>query len=388
MKTNQDIKLLFFFSGPSMPSRNPAYRGRFEALSQYFSGDIVTHASSEELNLKRIGRFNFIPFHYKKGHPVYRNMRFYLRVLRYALRVIRKNKSYETVIISPDPLGTGLAAIIIGKMTKMKVIVEVNGCFDQALTSYMQKGKPNSMMTRIKEALTSVIVPFVLKKADKVKLLYPSQLMPVLKDSSHLDAVSFHVYIPIKSFLRQKIRDEKFILLLGHPWYLKGVDILIKAFLKISPQFPDHRLVIAGWCPDPDEKAYFLSLTQNHPKIELLDPLKYDDVISYMTRCSMYVSASRTEALGRVLVEAMASRKPIVAPEVDGIPNIVHNGLNGLLFEKESVDDLAEKMMKILTDKTFSEKLATNGYHYCQNHLSEKQYINQYKHMILSAVNK
>ena len=283
-------------------------------------------------------------------------MRFYLRVLRYALRVIRKNKSYETVIISPDPLGTGLAAIIIGKITKIKVIVEVNGCFDQALTSYMQKGKPNSMMTRIKEALTSVIVPFVLKKADKVKLLYPSQLMPVLKDSSHLDAVSFHVYIPIQSFLRQKIRDENFILLLGHPWYLKGVDILIKAFLKISPQFPDHRLVIAGWCPDSAEKAYFLSLTQNHPKIELLDPLKYDDVISYMTRCSMYVSASRTEAMGRVLVEAMASRKPIIASDVDGIPNIVHNGINGLLFEKESVDDLAEKMIKILTDKHACQK--------------------------------
>lgn len=388
MKSLQNIKILFFGSGPAMPSRNPSYRGRWEALSDYFSGDIVTHASSEELNLRKIGRFNFIPFHYKKGNPVYRNVRFYFKVFRYGLQIIRKNQSHETVIISPDPLGTGLAAILIGKLTKTKVIVEVNGCFDQALTTYLQKGRPVSKMTRIKEKLTRLIVPFVLKKADRVKLLYPEQLKPVVPHPEALKTDPFHVYIPIKSFLEKKSTDDHFILLLGHPWYLKGVDLLIKAFLKISDQFPKHRLVIAGWCPDPEEKQYFVGLTQNHPMIDLLDPFTYEEVISHMTRCSLYVSASRTEAMGRVLVEAMASRKPIVAPNVDGIPNIVHDGYNGLLFQKESVDDLAEKITILLSDNVLARRIAENGYNYCQSNLSETQYIEKYKKLILSVVNE
>ena len=388
MKTSNDIKLLFFFSGPAMPSRNPSYKGRFEAMSKYFSGDIVTHASSEELGLKNIGRFNFIPFHYKKVNPFIRNMRLYSKVIKHALRIIKANKPYETVIISPDPLGTGLVAIIIGKITNTKVIIEVNGCFDKALTSYVQLGRPKSIMTKIKETLTGLIVPFVLRRADKVKLLYPSQLSQICQNTKNIDSVDFHVYIPIKSFLKQKFRDEKFILLIGHPWYLKGVDLLISAFLRISSEFPEHKLVVAGWCPDPREKRFFEKIAGNNQKIEFMDPLKYEDVISFMSRCSIYVSASRTEALGRVLVEAMASRKPIVAPEVDGVPNIIHNGENGLLFKKESVDDLTEKIKKVLSDKKLSEKLATNGYNYCQNHLSEEQYIEKYKHMIMSIVNQ
>ncbi len=388
MKFRRDIKLLFFFSGPVMPSRNPSFRGRFEAMSQYFSGDIIAHSSSEELKLKNIGKFKFLPFHYKKINPIIRNLIFYIRVLKNAFKVIKKNKIFgaKTVIISPDPLGTGLISIIIGKITKTKVIVEVNGCFDQAFTSYMKKSQPNFFMTKIKEILTKIIVPFVLKKANKVKLLYPKQLKPIIDDISGIDTVSFHVFIPIKSFLNKNISDKKFILLIGHPWYLKGVDILIKAFFKISPEFPHHRVVIAGWCPDPSEKTYFQNLVGNNQKIELLDPLPYDEVIRHMCQCSLYVSASRTEALGRVLVEAMASRKPIVASNVDGIPNIIHDKFNGLLFKKESVDDLAEKIKKVLSDKKFSKELSKNGFQYCHQFLSEEKYIQKYNQLILETV--
>lgn len=383
-----DIKLLVLGSGPAMPSRNVSYRGMFEAFSKYFTGDIVTHASSDELTVKKISRFNFFPYWYRRGNPVVRNFLFYLKVVTKAYQILLKNKSYTNVIISPDPLGTGIAAVFLKKLTGAKLIVEVNGCFDQAVTTYLQIDERVSFMTRFKEKMTRKIVPFVLRRADKVKLLYPGQLAPVFPNPEEIDAVPFHVYMPLQSFVEHEKRDDKFILLVGHPWYLKGVDILIKAFLKISPEFPEHRMVVAGWCPDPKEKSYFTDLGQGNPKIELLDPLKYEDVIRYMTSCSVYVSASRTEAMGRVIVEAMASRKPVIAANVDGIPHIVKHGMNGLLFEKESVDDLAEKLKEVLSNPELAEHLASNAYEYCQANLSGEQYLEMYKRMILSTVDE
>jgi glycosyltransferase involved in cell wall biosynthesis len=108
----------------------------------------------------------------------------------------------------------------------------------------------------------------------------------------------------------------------------------------------------------------------------------YKDVIPLFAGCSLYVLASRTEAMGRVLLEAMACRKPVIASNVGGVPYVIEDGYNGLLFEKENVDDLAEKIKLVLSDNELAEKLAENGYMYVRKNLSEKNYINNYKNMI------
>ena len=101
-----------------------------------------------------------------------------------------------------------------------------------------------------------------------------------------------------------------------------------------------------------------------------------------MTACSLYVLASRTEAMGRVLLEAMASEKPIIASNVDGVPTVIRDGYNGLLFVSESVDDLADKMRTVLSDKQRATTLARNGLEYVMSNLSEACYLNKYQEMV------
>jgi glycosyltransferase involved in cell wall biosynthesis len=173
---------------------------------------------------------------------------------------------------------------------------------------------------------------------------------------------------------------------MGYPWYLKGVDILIKAFNKITDEFPEYRLKIVGWCPEGRE--YFENLAKDNFKVDLCGPVFYDRAIKLMTRCSVYVLASRTEAMGRVLLEAMASKKPIIASNVGGVSSIIRDGFNGMLFEKESVDELANKMRLLLSDDKFSNKLAENGFLYVQRYLSEQCYLNNYIKLLEDTLNR
>ena len=167
---------------------------------------------------------------------------------------------------------------------------------------------------------------------------------------------------------------------MGFPWYLKGVDILIKAFNRIHADFPEYSLKIVGWIPEG--KEYFEKLSEGNPKIELCNSVFYDKVIDLMVNCSLYVLASRTDSSPRVLREAMASKKPIIASNIDGVPDLIKDGYNGLLFEKENHEDLAQKIRLLLTDKNLANTLAENGFDYVQKYLSETCYINQYKEMI------
>ena len=229
-----------------------------------------------------------------------------------------------------------------------------------------------------------IIIPFVLKRADMVKLLSDNQVEPFNLTLDKIRSRVFSNFIPVQRFIKGSKNDLKYILLLGYPWYLKGVDVLIKAFDMISQDFPEYRLKIFGWCPEG--KDYYRGLARNNQRIDLNDSVYYEEVVEIMANCSLYVLASRTEAMGRVLVEAMACGKPIIASNVGGVYSIIKDGYNGLLFEKENVNDLAEKMHYLLSNPEVATKLADNGFLEVQEYLSEDCYINKYRDMIYDVL--
>jgi glycosyltransferase involved in cell wall biosynthesis len=313
--------------------------------------------------LPRLIRFSFLkaPF-------------FLLYAIYYALRYHYFRSRYDA-IIAYDPILTGMAGIVIAKLTGAKLIVEVNGNYR---SSFIISSMNTEVLYVIKKRIVDFVIPFVLKQADAVKLLYKDQLRgyPGVKISGQV--ACFHAFVPI-SDLKPSDNKEKNILFLGFPWYLKGVDILIKAFIKVSPLFPEYSLKVVGYCPD---KSYFRKLAEDNRQIELLDPVSYENAMKLMSRCSLFILPSRTEAMGRVLLEAMACRKPVVASDVDGIPTYVMDGYNGLLFRSEDSNDLVEKMIKILGDDSFAAQIAENGYAYVHRHLSEEKFLNAYRNLL------
>ena len=375
-----EIKILFVGSGPADPENIPMQE-KYKSFSRFFEGYIVSPVDptgyKEYLNIKQIGKFKFFPFKYHVGNSFIRNIKYFIFTVYKTLKLHYSGQKYN-IIISPNPLMTGIIALLVGKITSSKVIVEVNGNFDSAF----KKDKAKTNYTEIiKHYVSKIILPFVLTKADMVKLVYKDQLLPLqIKNINKIRWISFANFVPISQFETKSIVDKKYILLLGQPWHLKGVDILIKAFDRISSQVPEYSLKVVGWCPEG--RGYFEDLAKGNDKIELCEPVFYDEVIKLMSECSMYVLASRTDSSPRVLREAMASKKPIVASNIDGVPDLIIDKYNGLLFKSEDIDDLAAKMLAVLTDKNLATTIAENGYKFVHENLSEECYIKNYTKLI------
>ena len=363
-----------------MPDLTGKTRSKYDVLSRFYSGLIISPVAGREyLEIKKIGAFDFSPFLYCSGNSIKRNIIFFWEVISRVWRYTRNSRI--DIVVSPNPFVCGVIGLFLKIIIRAKVVIEVNGDFGEAFQYNGLGHVSDNFIDNTKCVIANKIMRFTLNYADAIRLLYDSQLAYLprfenFKARCHI----FSDFVSVESFIRERKNDDKYILLVGYPWFLKGVDILIKAFCQLSDKFPDYRLKIVGWCPEG--KNFYKEIAKGNDKVELCDPVLHENIIPLFANCSIYVLASRTEAMGRVLLEAMACQKPIIASKVGGVPFVIKDGYNGLLFEKEDVNDLAEKIETVLTDKLFAARIAANGLRYVQEELSEGRFACNFKKMI------
>jgi glycosyltransferase involved in cell wall biosynthesis len=321
-----------------------------------------------------MGNIGYHPLRIRAIPRLLRSVVTFAYFLKKARDLLQSSGRYDA-IVTYGALTTGIAGVIVSKVAKVPLVVDVPGHPFRGLALQ------GNMTGRVKAAAARRIVPQVLKRAHGVKLLYPTQLADLQLPSKPAVAV-FHDFAAVGAF-RPSRKDEKYILLLGHPWYLKGVDVLIKAFLRIAERHPGHRLLVVGHCPN---RAPFEILAAGNPRIELRKAVFAPEARELVTNCSMLVVASRTEAMGRVILEAFAAEKPVVASRVDGIPFIVQDGQSGLLFESENVGELADCMDRVLSDPALAARLANGGQAAVRERFSEEAFAAHYDAFIREVI--
>ena len=135
----------------------------------------------------------------------------------------------------------------------------------------------------------------------------------------------------------------------------KGVDILIEAVKDVDFNF---KLIGDGKLY---KKIENFIVKNNLSHIELLGRKSFNETASFMRKCSFLVVPSRSEGFGMVAVEGMACSKPVIATKVGGLEEIVIDGYNGLLAEKNNPNDLKEKILELINNEELRKTLGKNG---------------------------
>lgn len=144
----------------------------------------------------------------------------------------------------------------------------------------------------------------------------------------------------------EQYQDGKInILFLGRLDKRKGVIYLLKAFRKIRAKRSDVRLLVAGK-GDEFEKLQKYIKKFEIPDVEMLGFVKESDKPRWYATCDIFCSpAMYGESFGIVLLEAMASGKPVVAASNPGYRSVLIEGKGGLLMvPPKNVSDLADKL--------------------------------------------
>jgi glycosyltransferase involved in cell wall biosynthesis len=333
-------RVLLLFPGPHYDLEHD-FRVRLEGLSERsLSGQVIT--SAPEKAQHRFGSFHVDTLSIEPSSSTAPPGSYLLRGLRLALRAARRLGRFD-VVVAYDPIKTGLLGLLIARLQGARLAIELNGDYSADANYADDRGEHFS---RRRKSLYMAISSFVLRRASGIRLLYPEQLDPFGPAITQGKVIRvFWDYVDLRPF--RNLEEQKIVLFAGFPFYLKGVDVLIDAFKEVAKRHPDWKLKILGWFPD---RAFMDSVIDGHPQIFLHPSVHHVHMPEHMGACGIFVLPSRTEAMGRTLLEAMAAGKARIASDVGGVGRVVADGEDGFLFPAEDTRSLARLLDRLMGD--------------------------------------
>lgn len=158
----------------------------------------------------------------------------------------------------------------------------------------------------------------------------------------------------------------------------KGHATLLDAWPSVQARAPTARLLIVGEGALEEElKAHAgrldllgepctgdrcVGTRHARPGASVVFTGRRDDIPSVTAALDVAVLPSLREAQGLVILEAMALARPVVASDVGGIPEIIEDGVTGILVPPEDPARLADAIVRLLTDHPYADRLARAGY--------------------------
>ena len=166
---------------------------------------------------------------------------------------------------------------------------------------------------------------------------------------------------------RHRLEDRKVVLFVGRLAEHKGIQTLIEA----APMLPeDTAFVLVGPGEFPRSWSRQMRELGVQDRFLKVGKVPESELPSYYSACDILVlpSVSRLEAFGLVLVEAMASGKPVVASDIPGVRDVIKDGVTGLLAEPFNARDLADKLNAIISDDTRAAEMGRKARLHAEEH--------------------
>jgi len=156
--------------------------------------------------------------------------------------------------------------------------------------------------------------------------------------------------------------DRKIILYVGRIVREKGIFTLLDALEKLRKQGKDVSLVYVGEGPLKEDLAKEVLRRKLNDRVTLAGFVDEKKLVSLYNSSDVFVLPSHYEPFGMVVLEAMASRIPVVVSDVGGLSEIVEDGVTGVKVPAYNPSALAEGILRVLEDRELSEQLKENAY--------------------------
>lgn len=213
---------------------------------------------------------------------------------------------------------------------------------------------------------------FIFKSLKNAKYILPTETL--LEDNNYmkkyLNKDQLYVIEEAVDLKNVSFKMGKYILILANISRLKGIDLLLKAYVNSNVIKDNIKLIICGKVQDDiyfKEILMFITKNKLEPFVEIRD-FQDDYQKDILYRNSLMVINSSIseyggpETFGRTIIEAWSYKKPVISFNVGGPKYIIDNGINGFLVEEKNIKELSEKISLLSNNRNLCKIFGENGY--------------------------
>lgn len=271
-------------------------------------------------------------------------------IILFWIGIIISLKKIHPDIIHIHSISSGLPGFLAKLFLKIPYIVTCHGS-DVYLKWKLKKMRANLVLKNANgvTALTNHMREEVQKIYSREVIVIPNGID--LNRFTILSTQGFRSRLGIK-------KNEKIIIFVGTLRPVKGVKYLIQAMKTIIQEKTTIRLILVG---NGDEKQGLQEIVRElnlEKNIRFVGEVPNENIPMYLAAADIFVLPSLSEGFPIVVLEAMASGLPIVATDVTGLAEIIKDGVNGFLIEPRHPEDIAEKILFLLSNNEVLHRIA------------------------------
>jgi glycosyltransferase involved in cell wall biosynthesis len=163
----------------------------------------------------------------------------------------------------------------------------------------------------------------------------------------------------------------------------KNTPLLLEAFKDVRRSIPEARLQLVGGEPN-DELMSLASELDIQDSVEFIEFLPSEELVSYYRSADVFVIPSTQEGLAIVGLESMACGTPVISTKCGGPEEYVIDNKTGYLVSVGNPDELAERIVHILSDDELRQDLAYRSRSYVEDQYSEETLKRHFKNVYAS----
>ena len=278
----------------------------------------------------------------------------YLRLPR---RVARELRSFDPdAVIAQGAQETALA-LLARRLARshVKVVLDVHGDWKAPTRLYGSRAR------RLLDPFSDALARRALRRADGVRTIseYTTELV---RAAGIEPAAEFPAFMDLSPFTAEPVAllpESPRALFIGVLERYKAFDVLVEAWRRVAAELPGATLHVVGQgtlAPLADE------LVEEYPgRVQRSPSLSAAEVASALDAATLLVLPSRSEGMGRVVIEAGCRARAVVGSRVGGIPDVVVDGETGVLIPPGDAGALADVLVRVLRERGLAERLGAEG---------------------------
>jgi glycosyltransferase involved in cell wall biosynthesis len=238
------------------------------------------------------------------------------------------------------------------------------------------------VVSAVADTVTAVAEPVAVFLREQVGI--PSRKLKTI--TTGVDVSRFSSAVPLTRSALDWRDDDVVIGCVARLEPEKGHAILLDAFRFVSARNRRARLLLIG---DGGERERLVAMAQ---AFGLNGSVRFlgirSDIPELLKTCDMTVLASSQEGLPIALLEAMAAGKPVVATRVGSVPQVVQDGLTGLLVPPGDAAALAEALETLVADHLTRRRLAERAFKLVGSHYRFDRTLKQYEEVFDAVLSR